>query len=119
MEWIRREIANGLQALLSLRLDNTPAEDMIELTADIWVQAFAQRCRSESVDAPRIRAGFRETFPRIRKWPVPADVLERMPPRPDPPQLPPPEPNEEGRQRIQTMIDELISKLYVKKEKKR
>ncbi len=119
MDWIRREIADGLQALLSLRLKNTPAEDMIELTADIWVQAFSVKLGSwavEELDAPRIREAFRQTFAKIREWPAPLDVIEKLPLRPEPRQLPQPEPNEEAQTRIRAIIEGLKTKLYVKRD---
>lgn len=119
MKWIREEVGNGLQALLSLRLKNTPAEDMIELTADIWVQAFGVKLGSwaiEERDAPRIREAFRKAFPRIRDWPAPLDVIEQLPPRPEPRQLPEPEPDAEAQRRIRAMIEGLKTKLYVKRE---
>lgn len=35
-----------------------------------------------SIDAPRIREGFRRLFPTLRKWPVPAQLIEQIPGRP-------------------------------------
>ncbi len=87
LQGVRREVANGLQALLSLRLRNTPAEDMIELTADIWVAAMGQRVSVEQLDAPRIAAGFQRLFPTVREWPAPIQVIELMPRRPPQPAL--------------------------------
>lgn len=81
-EWVRTAVAEGLQALLSLRLKNTPAEDMIELTADIWVAAIGQKVSDERLDAARIAEGFRRIFPLIREWPAPIQVIELMPARP-------------------------------------
>lgn len=114
-DWIRAEIANGLQALLSLRLKNTPAEDMIELTADIWVQAFLHRLGTstiECIDGPRIREGFRRIFGQIREWPAPIDVIERMPARPEREQLPPPqvtpEQHRENVTRVKGMFNDLL-----------
>ena len=81
LQWVRVEVADGLQALLSLRLKNTPAEDMIELTADIWVAALGRRVSVEQLDAHRIREGFQRLFPKVREWPAPIQVIELMPPR--------------------------------------
>jgi hypothetical protein len=122
-DWVRAEVANGLQALLSLRLRNAPAEDMIELTADIWAQAFAARASVESLDAPRIREGFRRIFPRVREWPAPAEVLEKMPDRPPQPALPAPRMSDEEHaaisQRFQVMIDDLSAKMNVRAPKRK
>ena len=91
MDWINDAVLDGLSALVALRLRNTPAEDMIELTADIWVRAFRQRVFIQETDEPRIRAAFDLIFPKIREWPAPLDVIELMPPRPERLKLPPPE----------------------------
>lgn len=113
-DWIRIAVADGLEGLLALRLKNTPAEDMIELTADIWVHAFSQRVSVESIDAPRIREGFMQIFPRIREWPAPLDVLELMPDRPPQPLLLPPEKSDEEWRRDQRRFDEILNSLIEK-----
>ena len=119
MDWLRREIGSGLQALLSLRLKDAPPAETITGTAEIWVRAFVARIGSTArgeVDAPRIRAAFCAIFPRIREWPAPIDVIELMPPRPPQPKLPEPEiPEEERQQKVQELkeiMEDLIVKLY-------
>jgi hypothetical protein len=113
LDWIRIAVADGLEGLLALRLKNTPAEDMIELTADIWVHAFARRVSVEGIDAPRIREGFMRIFPRIREWPAPLDVIELMPDRSPQPRLPAPEVSNEQWQRDQQRFDEILNGLLV------
>ena len=84
-DWMSREIVEGLQALLALRLSGAPAADTVVLTANIWERAFERRLGSnaiEAIDAPRIREGFLVQFPKLREWPAPADIIESMPPRP-------------------------------------
>lgn len=93
-DWLKREIVNGLQALIALRLNGAPAADMVVLTAEIWQLAFERKLGShacEQVDAPRIREGFEAQFPKLREWPAPADIIETMPPRPPRATLPEPE----------------------------
>ena len=109
-EWLRNEVGNGLQALLALRLKNAPAEDMVELTADIWLVAFSRRLGvvSEEIDAPRIAEGFRRYFPTAREWPAPIDVLGLIPRRPPQKSLPAPKPADGDRQRVKKMVDDLI-----------
>jgi hypothetical protein len=123
MDWLRNEVVEGLQALLALRLNGAPAADMVVLTANIWEQAFEQklgRNAIEEVDAPRIRAGFRFLFPRLREWPAPADVIESMPSRPPRKALPEPVPtkaqHQESVKRVKTMVDELLSGWKTPKE---
>ncbi|MFH1027799.1 MAG: hypothetical protein V1791_07345 [Pseudomonadota bacterium] len=91
MDWINDAVMDGLSALVALRLKGTPGEDMIELTADIWVRAFRQRVFIQDVDEPRIRVAFDRTFSQVREWPAPLDVIEQMPRRPPQLSLPAPE----------------------------
>lgn len=112
MDWINDAVLDGLSALVALRLRNTPAEDMIELTADIWVRAFRQRAFIREVDEPRIRAAFDRVFPTLREWPAPLDVIELMPPRPERPKLPPPKVSDEEHEknvlRVRMMIGSFL-----------
>jgi len=123
-QWLVNEVADGLAALMALRLRNAPAEDTIELTADIWEQAFMRRLgvAVEPLDAPRIAEGFRRIFPTVTEWPAPAQVMGLMPGRPPQKQLPAPEPTtEEHREnvtKIKTMVNELMDKLYLKNKAK-
>jgi len=108
MDWINDAVMDGLSALVALRLKGTPGEDMIDLTADIWVRAFRQRVFIQELDEPRIRAAFDRIFGRIREWPAPLDVIELMSPRPPQLALPEPEISDEQHQenvlRVRLMI---------------
>lgn len=94
-QWLRNEISDGLSGLMALRLRNAPGEDTVDMTADIWEQAMVRhlgRYAEESLDATRIREGFRRIFSVVREWPAPREVIEQMPKRPPLPSLPPPSP---------------------------
>ena len=39
-DWLRVEVASGLQKLLALRLPGTPPEDAIIGTAEVWLEAI-------------------------------------------------------------------------------
>ncbi|MRR33174.1 hypothetical protein EG829_00540 [bacterium] len=95
MDWINDAVMDGLSALVALRLKGTPGEDMIELTADIWVRAFRQRVFIRELDEPRVRVAFDRIFSQVREWPAPLDVIELMPPRPPQKALPPPKISDE------------------------
>jgi hypothetical protein len=110
MDWINDAVMDGLSALIALRLKNTPAEDMIELTADIWVRAFRQRVFIPEVDEPRIRAAFDRIFPRIREWPAPLDVIELMPVRPPQLALPAPVVSDEQHAENVARVKEMIAR---------
>ncbi len=80
-DWVRIAISSGLAGLLALRLENSPAADTITKTADIWEQAIKPKASVKDLDAPRIAAAFRQLFPKVRKWPGPAQLVELMPAR--------------------------------------
>lgn len=91
--WLRREIAAGLQALVSIALDNQPASEILPMTADVWliaVQRGGVGIGSEEVDAPRVREGFRRLFPLVKEWPKPKQLIEQIPGRPERQRLPAP-----------------------------
>ena len=84
--WLRREIAAGLQALVSISLDNQPAAEILPMTADVWliaVQRGGVGISIEEVDAPRIREGFSRLFPLVKEWPKPKQLIEQIPGRPE------------------------------------
>jgi hypothetical protein len=80
-DWVRIAISSGLAGLLALRLENSPAADTITKTADIWEQAIRPKSSVRDLDEPRITAAFRQLFPKVRKWPGPAQLVELMPTR--------------------------------------
>jgi hypothetical protein len=80
--WIHNEILDGLSRLLCLSLDRTPATDLIEGTAAMWVTAITKgRVWEQQFDAPRFRDAFATLALTRRTWPAPADFLEALPPR--------------------------------------
>lgn len=114
MDWINDAVMDGLSALVALRLKGTPGEDMIELTADIWVRAFRHNVFVRELDEPRIKVAFDRVFGRIREWPAPLDVIGLMPPRAERLKLPQPELTEEQRlenvARVRGKINELLQR---------
>ncbi len=80
--WIHNEILDGLSRLLCLGLDRTPATDLIEGTAAMWVAALTKnRVWEQGPDAPRFREAFVTLAQTRRQWPAPADFMEALPPR--------------------------------------
>ena len=56
--WFVAAIKDGLKALVSLRLDGTPAIDLLPTTRDIWIAAlWTGRAWVES-DAERLHQAF-------------------------------------------------------------
>jgi hypothetical protein len=107
--WMVAEVAEGIQRLLVLRLEGCPPADAVEAVALAWVDALLARYArwDEALDAPRIRQGFRILSAQSKRWPAPAFLLEAMPPRPEPKQLPPPALSAEDRARFSAMLRDL------------
>ncbi len=104
-DWLRREIAHGLQALVALSRPGTPGADTITLTADVWEVAIRGNYRMEvaEVDAPRLNAAFKGLIKQpLKDWPEPAALAPHMPARPDVDRLPaPPRSDEETRRGLE------------------
>lgn len=73
---------DGLSRLLCLGLERTPASDMIEGTAAMWVQAVTHdRAFDRGLDAPRFRHAFVTLAATRTTWPAPMHFIEAMPRR--------------------------------------
>lgn len=69
-----------MSKLLCLRLDGSPAGDMVEGTAQAWLDAVTYRRQwVEQRDAPRVAEAFRVLVATCRKWPAPHDLIEALP----------------------------------------
>lgn len=86
LDWLLDEILAGLQNLIVLNLPNTPPSETIALTAKVWFRALAKKNTAWDFeqDCWRIEAGFDALLPIVRRWPAPYELLEAMPPRPEP-----------------------------------
>ncbi|MEG1971345.1 MAG: hypothetical protein RR101_14630 [Burkholderiaceae bacterium] len=89
-DWLRAEIATGLQKLLALRLAGTPPEDAIGLTAAVWLEAITGTAIAwdESLDRNRVRRSFLTLTSTCDRWPAPRAFLINLPQRPAPIALP-------------------------------
>lgn len=84
-DWLRTEIANGLQALVALSLENTPAADTITRTADIWHHVLNKNITLdiEEIDAPRVQQAFSALLTKTGgRWPDPSALKTLLPKRP-------------------------------------
>lgn len=113
-DWLRAVVADGLSALIALGLDGQPAAEIMPLTADIWLRAIQRASVGldiAEIDAPRIREGFDRLWPSLKRWPVPAQLIEQIPGRPERQKLAPPPLTEaqhaEGKRRAQAILDQL------------
>lgn len=78
--WLHDEILDGLSKLLCLSLERTPASDLIEGTAAMWVETLADGMKWERErDAPRIRKAFATLAKTRTTWPAPLHFREALP----------------------------------------
>lgn len=78
--WLQDEILIGLQKLLALSLDRTPASELLPVTVGTWVEAISRgRDFRESKDRPRFRAAFVTLAENRVTWPAPRDLIEALP----------------------------------------
>lgn len=87
--WLWNEFLDGLTVLWTLRLQNAPAEDSLEMVVGSWITACSfGRTFQEKLDRARIRHGFRLLAGTVERWPAPAQFLACLPPPVDPPPAP-------------------------------
>ncbi|WP_311515314.1 hypothetical protein [Oligella urethralis] len=80
MKWFQREMATGFQKLLTLRLKNTPADEVIEGTLATWIDALSNnRVWNEQRDTPRLQAAFRTLCQYSEAWPSIHEFLNALP----------------------------------------
>ena len=119
-EWLLSEVATGLQRLMLLALQGTPAAETIEGTARAWADAFW--CRNigwdQALDAPRIALAFRSIAGQLDRFPTPKAVLQAMPERKQPLRLPDLPPTREERQANRKRLADFIADFTKKRAMK-
>ncbi|MDR4518933.1 MAG: hypothetical protein MRK00_16305 [Nitrosomonas sp.] len=84
-KWFRDSIISGIQRLLSLSLEGTPASKTITLTASTWIDVLWPTRRWDAeLDETRIAEAFRQLAARSERWPPPKALLLVLPSRPEP-----------------------------------
>lgn len=79
-DWVLEEILTGMQKLLPLSLESTPASEVMPGTALAWHEVLVHGRNFEPVrDRQRFREAFRTLAARQRRWPAPVDFLEALP----------------------------------------
>jgi hypothetical protein len=90
-DWLLNEILTGMQKLLTLSLDRTPAMDLITGTARTWHEAITyRRVWDEERDADRVRDGFARLALNAKRWPTVDDLITALPSAPTQWRLPAP-----------------------------
>lgn len=112
-DWLRFEIASGLQKLLALRLMGTPPEDAIVGTAEVWLEAM-EHCGVqwvEHLDRERVQRAFQTLFRICDRWPAPKLFLDNLGNRDPPKALPAPPFTPEARERNRARLREIMESL--------
>ena len=112
--WLRNEVIEGLQKLLSIRLKNAPPADIIKGTVEVWAECLQSRpiAWDEKLDVKRIKRAFTELCATSDTFPTPNDFLRVLAPREKPLSLPRPMDNKLSDYNRE-MLDKLMSKLKV------
>lgn len=106
---VKEEIMFGLQKLLALQLERSPALETLAKTGLVWIEAIGyERCFADE-DAPRFREAFVRLAARCKSWPSPVALLEVLPDRPPLPALPEPEISPEQRAENLAFLDDLLA----------
>lgn len=119
-QWFRDEIFAGLARLLVLRLPSAPWEDEAEYTQQTWIETLwdAPVGWDAELDAPRLRAAFARLAREADRWPIPRQLLEAMPKRPERPRLPKPPMSEAQRRRNQKRLAEMVRELGIRSRRR-
>lgn len=111
-DWFVESIKDGLKALVSLRLDGTPAIDLLPTTRDIWIAALWSGRKWIEADRSRLHLAFTALARDATRWPAPADLRARLPARDQQPELPAPALSEEqraqNRARMQAIVADVL-----------
>lgn len=108
--WFRSALIDGLQYLLALRLQGSPAADAIQATGRAWLRAcWGMAAWDQEQDAWRIQAAF-DLLARTRDtWPAPRHWREAMPSRRPQLALPAPALDEAARAANVARVRELVA----------
>jgi hypothetical protein len=79
-QWLRLEIATAFQQMVMLKLGQTPAVEMLPMTAEMWVQVVGDGM-NEAQDRDRVKAAFKQLFKTLKWWPQPEALLKALPVR--------------------------------------
>lgn len=110
-QWLKPVLAKGFAILLTLRLKNTPAEDMVQITLETWFQVIThKRGWEQALDQGRFEQAFMYLAQTCEWFPAPKQLLEAMPPR-EILELPEPVISEAQRQKNIVRIKAMIEKL--------
>ena len=104
--WFSAVIAEGLQRLAAMHLVGTPTDAGLDLACAVWIDTlWYRRAWQPDPDAARLRRAFAALSGSARRWPAPAELLDHLPAKPQPPALPAPPRGRTGAAHLQAMKD--------------
>lgn len=110
--WFAQAIANGIQRLMVLGLEGTPAARTVELTTVTWIDTLWEgRVWDAGLDETRILEAFRLLAIQCERWPVPVQFLRVLPSRHRPLSLPAPKPTAAERKAAIDAIERIKKEL--------
>lgn len=77
-KWLHNLLLDGMDQLLLLRLDFSPAPEEIPSLLEGWKNTFWQNRNWTEADTPRIQKAFMKTASECTKWPAPAMVIKNV-----------------------------------------
>ncbi|WP_373840456.1 hypothetical protein [Glaesserella sp.] len=111
-EWLKPVLAKGFAILLTLRLKNSPTEDMIKPTLETWFQVVTfKRGWEQEFDQVRFEQAFMHLAQTCEWFPAPKQLLEAMPARKIRALPPPPPISDEQKAKSAARWAELRKKL--------
>lgn len=78
--WLRELICQAFQRMISRRMQDAPAAELIDTVAEDWAEIVGEHLEEE-LDKERIIIAFKSIFRECRRWPQPAELLKRLPTR--------------------------------------
>ncbi|MDP8079537.1 hypothetical protein [Phocoenobacter skyensis] len=114
MKWLKTTLAQGMASLLLLRLKNSPPEDAIEPTMEVWFKTITfKKVWEQEQDQWRFEHAFMKLAQTCEWFPAPAQLLANLPARKEPKALPEPEITQEQRQKMALRVQKLKKQLGV------
>lgn len=85
-EWFNNAIVSGIELLYALALRGAPAAEVLTLTTTGWIETLWRKplAWQQDADEQRLGAAFVSLGGAVSEWPAPAQLMQHMPPRPEP-----------------------------------
>ncbi|WIX31228.1 hypothetical protein QO259_10315 [Salinicola sp. JS01] len=115
-QWFRNEINDGLARLMVLHLPSSPWEEEAKYTQKTWTEVLwgAPIGWDAELDTNRLRVAFARLARDSNRWPLPRQLLQSLPARPERPRLGRPKMSEAQKARNRQKLAEMVKELGIK-----